>query len=242
MKLTNLKTYCFACFKPALLIYLFLFIFYGSELFSQAFLPLYEPAIGKKQGYIILKDSTKIEGTFKLINHTKNIKSCIVKDKAGKKHSLKAAQIEKVYILVTGWDKMNAYGEFTISLQELLNLDFDEIIKPEYYVWEHTLTQKKGKVKIMQLVNPGFASKIKVFRDTSAMQESSSQFTNGVETSFYVEKKGTEAAMKVKKKTYKVQFQILFGDCPKLIEALRGKKPKWSEFASHVYAYDQLKK
>jgi hypothetical protein len=102
---------------------------------------------------------------FKIINHTKNIKTCTIKDKNGINHSLKADQIDKVYVMVTGLDKLNAYSEITLSIKDILNLDIKEALTPEFYVWEQTVTKKKGKIKVLQLINPGFDSKIKVYRD-----------------------------------------------------------------------------
>lgn len=226
---------------PVFLLLIIFFSLVNVKMFSQAFLPPYQPTIGLKKGYVILNDCTKIEGTFNLINHSKNIKSCILKDKSGKKHSLKANQIGKVFIVLTGFDKLNAYSEITLNLKELLNINFREVFKPEYYVWEPVISNKKGKLKVVQLINPGFDSKMKVYRDPTAMQFESSEFSGTQELSYLVLKKGWSAAYKIKKTAYGKQFKILFADCPKLSKVFKDKKPRWEDFASHVFLYDQLK-
>ena len=229
-------------FKIRQLAFLLSILFFSIEMYSQAFLPAYQPTIGKKEGYVILKDSTKIEGTFSLINHTKNIKSCTIKDNNGKKHKLKAAQIEKIYILVTGLDKLNALSEVTMGIKELLELDITEVLQPEYYVWENTRTNIKGKMKVLQLINPSFDNKLKVFRDPTAIQHESSEFSGSQELSYFVIRNGRNTAHKIKKPAYKSQFEQLFADCPELIEAFAKKKLRWKDFASHVFLYEQLKK
>lgn len=217
-----------------------LFIFISQATFSQSFLPAYDPAFGYKKGIIILKDSNRIEGTFGIINNTKNIKSCSIKDANGKKYALKAPQIEKVYILLSGLDRLNSYGEFTVTFRDLLNIDLKQVTKSEYFIWENVVTQDKGKAKVLQLVNPGYDSKIKIYRNPTAIQEGGDQFESGEEMSYYALKKGNSEALKVRKGDYDKYFQLFFSDCPELMQAVDKEKPRWSDFASHVFIYNQL--
>jgi len=218
-----------------------LILFPGTlNVFSQAFLPAYQLAPGYPKGYVILKDSTKIEGSFHQINNTKNIKNCTIQDVNDQKHTFKAPQIAKVYIALSGWDKLSTYSDFTINFKELYHLDFKQLLNPEYFIWENV--NCNGKEKVLQLMNPGFDSRIKVFQNPNAIQEGGDQENQGEAMSYYIVKAGTNEALPVKKKSYSRQFMQLFSDCPELIESRKENNPDWYNFAAHVYIYDQFRK
>jgi len=214
--------------------------------FAQTFMPAYTPSVGYKKGYVELKDGTTIKGTFTIINNTDNIKKCTIKDSTGTKHKLTVDKIEKVYVKLSKMDKWSTASEGMVSLQSLINNDFDQVFKADYYVWEHAVTEKKGKMKVLQLVNPGFDSKMKVFRDPWAQKTAEVgigdiTLAGGIEKSYYVVKPGTNTAGRVLKRSYDDQFAELFGDCPELLEAMQNSKPKWEDFPAHVFVYDQVK-
>jgi len=224
----------------SLFLTIILLILLDNNTYSQTFLPPYQPAPGYAKGFVILKDSTKIEGSFRQINNVKNIKSCTIKDANDQKHTFKTQQIDKVYISLSGLDKLNTYSDFSLSFRELYHLDFKELLNPEYFIWENVNCD--GKEKVLQLLNPGFDSRIKVFRNPNAIQEGGDQENVGEDISYYMQKTGTNVATLVKKKNYPQQFMQLFSDCPELIESLQGKNIDWYDFATHVYIYDQFRK
>jgi hypothetical protein len=211
----------------------------SNNLYSQAFLPPYQPAAGFPKGFVILKDSTKIEGSFRLINHNKNIRSCIIKDTNDQKYTFKTQQIDKVYISLNVLDKLNTFNDFTLSLIDIYHLDFKELLNPVYFIWENVNCE--GKEKVLQLLNPGFDSRIKIFRNPHAIQEGGDQEIMGEDMSYYIVKAGTKVALKVKKKSYSEQFMQIFSDCPELIESQKDHSIEWHDFAAHVYIYDQFR-
>ncbi|MBN1198004.1 MAG: hypothetical protein JXA23_01540 [Bacteroidales bacterium] len=223
---------------------IFVFAFATCDLLAQAFMPSYSPGVGYKQGYVLLSDGSRINGTFLSIFSLENITKLTIKDSTDTKHKLTGDQIDKVYVKLDGADKFLMASSGSSSIQAMKNVDFKQIFSADYYIWEHSTDQKKGKDKVLQLVNPGFDSKIKVFRDPSAGQTAGVSvggvsLAGGLEKSYYIEKEGTDIAFIVSKGKFKDQFTELFGNCPTLVEALQGKKPNWEDFPAYVFIYDQ---
>ena len=94
----------------------------------------------------------------------------------------------------------------------------------------------------MQLLNPGFDSKIKVFAEpskkTGGLNVGGLQLTGG-EARAYLFVKGTEKSFEVKKGSYSKNFEELYSDCPQMLSTFQGEKIKWNDVALHVFAYDQ---
>ncbi|MBK7010546.1 MAG: hypothetical protein IPH36_18915 [Saprospiraceae bacterium] len=93
---------------------------------------------------------------------------------------------------------------------------------------------------LLQLVNPGYAEKIKVYFDPQASETASvgiGGFTvaGGIAKSYYV-KNGDDVAFKLEKKHYKEKHPALYGEC----EALKKAYPKnmdWEDFSRHVFTH-----
>ena len=93
---------------------------------------------------------------------------------------------------------------------------------------------------LLQLVNPSFASRIKVFFDPYAT-ETGGVSVMGVpvkssdDKSYYV-KKGDDVAFRLYKKDYDENYQKLFGDCSKFYNKNK-KVGKWSDFSETIFNY-----
>lgn len=92
----------------------------------------------------------------------------------------------------------------------------------------------------MQLLNPGFDTKLKVYDLPNAKSGETSIggiAVGGDKATAYLVVKNGES-LKITKKKYKKQdFKLLFSDCPKILE---NNEPNFKEFATHVFFYDQL--
>lgn len=211
--------------------------------YSQSFMPAFSN-IGTNKGMVIKKDGDTIKGTFFLINHTENIKKITIKDEDGVKHKFEAKQIKKVLIKINDLAFLDALGS-TTSIKDLSQTDFIKVTKSDYYIYESAVTPKKGKIKVMQLVNFGFDSKMKVYRnptsgETGGIKLGGIKLTGGIEKSYYILRHGEEVAIEVKKGDYKKKFYKIFTvDCPKMKDVLDGKKPDWDDFPLHVFIHNQ---
>ena len=97
---------------------------------------------------------------------------------------------------------------------------------------------------MMQLLNPGLDSKIKVYldpnsRETNGIGFSGVQLTGGIDKSYLVVK-GGKKAMLIKKRKYKKEAPgLLYDDCPLFAQYFAGEKFRFKDFGEHVFLFDQ---
>lgn len=140
--------------------------------------------------------------------------------------------------------KLGMISDAGSSIKEFANSDLNGIVNREWVVFETATTPREKETKrILQLLNPGFDNKIKVFAEpgakTGGLSIGGLQVTGG-EDRVYLFVKGGEKAFRVKKGSYRENFQELYSDCPRMLEQFEGEKIRWDDVALHVYAYDQL--
>ncbi|HEY0740298.1 MAG TPA: hypothetical protein VGD40_02515 [Chryseosolibacter sp.] len=167
-----------------------------------------------------------------------------IKKEDGTKLKLSPDQLSSLKVKAGKAAKWTMMSESANSIQALTKADFQKIQNQEYIFFETTTRVKSEKQNLMQLLNPDFDSKIKVFPDPKAKQTKGIglggvQLTGGDDKSYLFVKNG-EATELVKKGSYKKNFDDLYSDCPEMIKAFTGEKIKWSDVAGHVYAYDNL--
>jgi len=214
-------------------------------LYGQAFISAVEELHPSKDCKMELLDGTIIEGAMAsafIVNGF--LKSVNIKDFDGVKHKYKAEQIKRLKVKAGGWAKMDMIAESTESIKKIIKTDFKEIIEREYIIYEQALLpKKKDKYRLLQLLNPGFDHRIKVFQDPNAKETAGikiggAKLVGGEDKSFLVVKDGAKSE-KITKGKYKKQFQVLFGDCD-LAKVMDNSKMKFKNFAAHVFVYDQI--
>lgn len=167
------------------------------------------------------------------------LSSLTVKDEAGVKHKHKAETIKEFKMKMGFMAKLDAAAEGSSSIGEMFSTDYNEIIEREYIIYRQALLpKKKDKYRLLQLVNPGYDSKIQVFDDPGG-KESKGIVGGGKEKSYLVVINGKKS-VEVKKGSYKKDFPEIYGDCEALMGTIDSKKPKFWDMAGHVFAYDQL--
>jgi hypothetical protein len=107
------------------------------------------------------------------------------------------------------------------------------------------MIKKKSRILLMQLINPSFVGKIRVYtdpfaRETAGLGVAGIQVTGGDEKSYYI-KKGDNGAFRLEKKDFKESFKMVFEGCPEVVKK-GGKKPDWKLFAEYVSEYNQCAK
>jgi len=88
-----------------------------------------------------------------------------------------------------------------------------------------------------KLLNPGFETRMQVYADPKAKESNGGLLSNmaeGMEESYYVAR-GNSSATYVQKKKYKKSMSSVFDDCSTILEAY---KPDFSQFAAHVFYYE----
>jgi hypothetical protein len=171
---------------------------------------------------------------------TNGLTKITVKLENGEKVKLVPEQVVAMRIKSSDLLKLFMFSEAGSSIKELANTDFNDIINREWVVFETAMTPKKTDTyRLLQLLNPGFDSKIKVFAEPGSKTIGLMPGITGGEDKAYLFVKGGEKAVKVKKGSYSDNFQELFADCPEMVTAFQSGKIKWDDVAVHVYAYDQ---
>lgn len=223
------------------------FLFFTNFINAQDFLDGSFTFSNKKESYITLKDGKEIVGFIDDIDRKKGlIEEIVIKDQNKKKIVLKPDEVSHMYIAPSGFDKLR---EIDKKINDATEWSKDqsmhnEFVKKGYVFFETTevMIKKKKMTLLLQLLNPGFANKIKVFFDPYASETMAVGFGGitvaGGDAKSYYFKKGDSVAFKLQKKNYEEEFENLYGDCPELKKEFT-KKLGWSNVEKHVYFYSE---
>jgi len=198
----------------------------------------------KKTAYITLMDGTELKGNIKDIDRKKGLIDFVkLKDGNGKKHKMDADEIKFMYLPPSGMDKLGkALGAiYDVDKWNDEKLDQD-LLNQGYVYFENSSVKlkKKNRVLLMQLLNPSYSSKVKIYHDPMAKKTMSVgigalKVAGGDAKSYFV-KIGDDAAYKVKKKDYKKEFVPLWKKCKELAKT---KDIKWRELTAHAVKYSE---
>lgn len=218
--------------------------------FAQGFIAALEAddmaLIGGKECTVKLVSGEEVTGKFlagTLVNGY--LSNFNIRSENGEKVKFKPEDVARLSVKASKLAKLAMMTESASSIKEMTKTNFDEIANREYIVFETAMRHNKaGKLRLMQLLNPGFDSQIKVFADPNAKETkgvsiSGIQLSGGADKS-YLFVKNDEKAVLVKKGSYKKNFDELYGDCPAMLQVFAGEKVKWNDVAGHVFAYDQV--
>jgi len=196
----------------------------------------------KKTAYITLKDGTTVEGTIKDLDRKKGtIEEVKLKDSDGKSIKLKPEDINFMYLPQSGASKLSNSLGFLTDATKWDNEDLDQELFGRGYVYiesSSVMIKKKRMDLLMQLLNPHFSGKIKVYADPWAGETMSLgigpvDMVGGLAKSYYVKKAKAKAAVKLKKKDYDNEFQGFYSSC----KTVAKMSPKWADFVSHVHTF-----
>ncbi len=227
--------------KKTMFISLFLCLFALGGVFAQQFIePVENPM--SKECYLTLKTGVETKCEFKTYISNNGIKSITIIDENGVKIKYKAAEVEKLRIKMTTLAKIGTIIEGSESITAVAKLDVTEIIEREFIIYEQALLpKKKDKYALLQLLNPGFDGRIKVYENPmggeSGLSLGGIKVTGGEEKSFLVVKDG-DKSMKIKKGSYKKDFSMLFGDCTEMLKILSDEKIHFQDMALHVLYFN----
>lgn len=173
------------------------------------------------------------------------LNSITLKKESGEKVKFNPEDISRLSVKASKLAKLAMIAESTSSVKELTNTNFDDVVNREYIIFETAMRHNKAeKLRLMQLLNPGFDSQIKVFADPNAKETKGvgiggMKLTGGADKS-YLFVQHNEKAVHVKKGSYKKNFDDLYQNCPKMLAVFAGEKVKWNDVAGHVFVYDQV--
>jgi len=202
-----------------------------------------------KTAYITLQDGTTVEGDIKKVKRKKGlIEEVRIKKENGDKEKIKPTDIAYMYLPPSGFDKLNRGMSKAFDTQQWDNEEVEsDLLKDGYAYFEQAEVYLKKKKKkrslLMQLLNPHFASNVKVYHDPLARETTSvgvGGFTvaGGDAKSYYVQN-SEEPAFRIKKKKYKKKhFAEMWGSCSAVAEKY-GDDVDWSDLIEHIVAYSE---
>lgn len=198
----------------------------------------------KKLATITMQDGTAHEAKVTKIKRKKGqISKIKSKDANGKKIKLTPAKIDNMYLPQSLREKLGQVNNFLGDAKQWNSDNLDNMKLADGYAYFESTDVKMGKKTrklLMQLLNPSFSAKVKVYNDPFA-KESAGLGVGGVnviggDAKSYYFKKGDQPAYKLDRKTYKKEFATIWSDCPAMVEKY-GKDVKWTDLAKHVSEY-----
>lgn len=170
-----------------------------------------------------------------------------VRDQNDKKVKIDPEKIKYMYLPQRGLGKLADNLSFLNDATQWDNEDINsDLIQDGYIYFEKTEVQikKKKTTAMLQLLNPSFCSKIKVYDDPYAVETrgigiGGINVTETYAKSHYV-KVGDKISVKVEKKDYDEEFGKLFSGCSAVKTAF-GADIKWKDFAPAVHAAGECK-
>ncbi len=203
----------------------------------------------KKTSYVTLMDGTVITGNLKDLDYKKRLIEFVnIEDGEGKKNKLKAEKIKFMYLAPTNFDNLSKATDFLSDAQKWTDQKLNEDFLKQGYVYFENATvkiKKKERILLMQLLNPTFCEKVRVYNDPFAKETTSLgvagiNVVGGNEKSYYVQVAGSKAAFRLYKKDYRKQFVPLWQKCPEM----KSKYPdmNWEDFTHNIIDYNTCAK
>jgi hypothetical protein len=228
--------------KNKAVLFLIALVIYCSS-YAQEFLSPSNTFSHEQTAYIVLTDGTEIQGTIDDIDRKKGlIKFIKITDTEGKVHELQPEAVKNMYIPPSGLDKVQKAANFASDTQKWNNEKLNEDLFSKgysYFELGNVEIKKETQKLLMQLLNPSFSEKIKVYYDpfansTSSLGIGGINVVGGIAKSYYVAY-SDEKMIKLDKKSYEDRFSDLYQGCAPLLEKF--PDPKWRDFAEHITAF-----
>ncbi len=199
-----------------------------------------------KAAYVITNEGDSLNGSVGMAMMTNGqLRSFTFKLDGGGKEKFKAADVKVLGVKPNKLSNISSALSVP-NLEQLLEQNFDEIVNREWVYFEQALLpKKKDKYALMQLLNPGYDSKIKIYQDPMANETmgvgvAGVQLTGGIAKSYLVVFDGGKSEVYKKSRYKKDALGKLYKDCQIFKDNYAGEKFQWNDFAEHVLVYDQL--
>ena len=226
---------------------LFISLLICGSLMAQKFSPALKGFSHKKISYLTLDNGKEVKGTIKDLDWKKGlIEEVKLKDMDDKKVKIKPEEINFMYLPPSNLAKLGSTFDFLENADMWQSADLDKDILGKGYVYmekSEVRIKKKTRTLMMQLINPSFSNKIKVYDDPFAKETMGAgiggvTLVGGDEKSYYIKKAGDKVAYRLHKKNYDEEFKMIFKNCKEVMKKY-GSNPKWTDFEAAVYEYTQ---
>lgn len=235
-------------FKTLLVLLMMLFVAESS--YSQTFASKVSQFSRSKPVTIYFVDGDSISGTIRNVFRRKGVINQIELKVDGVKTKIDMSKVAYVYLPENIFNKMNnvASGAFRLDDEDAKFSKRQDLLVDGYALFESVkATIKKNNTNyLLQLLNPHFDKRIKVYADPYASETMSVGYAGmamvgGEDKSYYLKYTDSdEPAFYVSKKDFKNNFKEILKDCPELTEELE-KYLSWADFEQYIYKYNNCK-
>ena len=155
-----------------------------------------------------------------------------------KRKKFKAAEVKAMQVQPSGLAKAVMFAD-NISTNKVIKNDYS-FLEDMKYVYYEQVEIKEGKFKLLQLLNPRFDEFIKVYADPNAKETSGYGSSKPEDKSYYIVK--GDKTFLIKKKNYKKEYPLIFGDCKALMEMADSGEisMKFKNLAYHIAIYNEF--
>jgi len=222
--------------KSYVILSLLLVSVFSKTALAQRFLPAFNNFSGKKESLLVNQKGDTIHFFIKDLDRKKGlIVNVEGKTLDGQKFEYNAEEITFMALAPSDLAKLGATSETTSSINRIQKRDMKELSRDYALFYQEYLEDKKRTV-LLQLVNPTFCEKIRVYDDPFASQTGGvsyggMQVTGGDDKSYYVKFNGKTE--RLKKKEYNEKAEAYYSNCSKFKEQY--KKTKWVDFEEHIW-------
>lgn len=220
------------------------------SLSAQKFSPAFQGWSKKKPTFITMNDGEEYTVYIKKLKFKKGLidELKVESVNGGKKVKLKPENISHMYVAPSGFAKL---GQALDAAHDLTKIEDGELnsghLDDGYMYMEASEVQIKKKKKqycMLQVMNPTFSGKIKVYNDPFAKESASIgiggfKVAGGLAKSYYIKKKGEDLARKITKKDYKKEMETIFAECPDVVNKHKADSA-WSEFETFIFDYSTM--
>ena len=196
-----------------------------------------------KPAYIYLENGDSLVGNLTKLGYRKGLIDEVKMKVNDKKQEVDVNTIKVAYFPISAIGKLGNALEKATNLNKMQKTGVNEaLIRDGYVLYEKSLAVVKGKTEplLMQLLNPAFSNKIRVYADQFAAESASygvggMTLAGGDDLSYYI-KNGDAPAVKVRRKDFKEMVPTLFSDCPALAERLQ-QKFNWTDLPKYIFEH-----
>ena len=215
----------------------------GLSLSAQNFVAPAEAFSHKKTAYVTLTDGTTVTGLIKKVKREKGlIEEIKMELDNGKTEKISPKDIAYAYLPPSGLDKLTTTLDAATEMEQWDTRDLDaDILSRGHGYFEQTEVhvERKTEVLLLQLMNPHFSSKVRVYNDPRAKETMSLgvagiDVVGGLDKSYYF-RVGDNIAYRIKKKDYDEEFARIFDGCDEVLSD--EEAGVWNQLERHVRNY-----
>jgi hypothetical protein len=187
----------------------------------------------------------EVSGTITgLVSGRHGVTRVSLKSADGNSQKFRAADLEELVVEPGTLARIGMVRQATSTLRKVALNDFRSRVNHDEAVFHSIDWPKRSDARLLQLVNPGSASRIRVYHLVNAT--SGTWVIGGIAVAgdeskaFAVVKDGGDP-LRVEGRHYERRdFDVMFADCPEMLQEAVSSERNFHRFAQHVLVYDRL--